>query len=190
MAGERGLVGDLRGLGVAHLADHDDVRVVTQELAQRLREGVTLHHRNLHLLDAIHVVFDGVLDGEQMHVALFDLVEDGVQRGRIARTGRSRHEILTVRPRDEAADQTIFALLQAQGLQRPQTRLFIEDTDHSALALYRRHYRYAQVDRLVAPGETRVTILRQAALGDVHLRAVILMRLTSAGNSERLMVRA
>ena len=39
VAGERGLDGDLRGLEVADLADHDHVRVLAQDGAQRLGEG-------------------------------------------------------------------------------------------------------------------------------------------------------
>jgi hypothetical protein len=39
VAGERRLHGDLRGLAVAHLADHDDVRVLAQDGAQGVGEG-------------------------------------------------------------------------------------------------------------------------------------------------------
>ena len=52
VAGERGLDRDLGGLEVANLADHDDVRVLPQERAQRGREvepDVLVH---LHLVDA------------------------------------------------------------------------------------------------------------------------------------------
>ncbi len=31
MSGERGVHGDMRGLAIAHLADHDDVGVLTNE---------------------------------------------------------------------------------------------------------------------------------------------------------------
>ena len=39
MAGERGMNADMSRLGVAHLADHDDVGIVPQERAQRQCEG-------------------------------------------------------------------------------------------------------------------------------------------------------
>ena len=59
MAGERRLDGDLGGLEVADLADHDDVGVLPQERAQRRGEvqpDVLVH---LHLVDAGQVELDG-----------------------------------------------------------------------------------------------------------------------------------
>ena len=70
MAGERGLDGDLRGLGVAHLADHDHVRVVAQEGAQRVGEGEPDRGLHLGLVDALDLVLDRILDGEDLAVRL------------------------------------------------------------------------------------------------------------------------
>ena len=49
VAGERGLHRHLRGLGVADLADHDDVGVLAQDRAQRGREGDVDLALHLHL---------------------------------------------------------------------------------------------------------------------------------------------
>src|SRR6185503_17950315 len=65
---ERGLDGDLRRLEIAHFADHDDVRILPEERAQRLAEGHPLRVVDGNLDDAFDVVFDGVLRREQLDV--------------------------------------------------------------------------------------------------------------------------
>jgi len=62
MAGQAGLDGDLRRLGIADLADHDDVRVLPQDGAQGLGEAEVDAGIDLDLADAGEVVFDRVLD--------------------------------------------------------------------------------------------------------------------------------
>ena len=65
------LTADLRGLEVADLADHDDVRVLAQEGAQRRGEvepDVLVH---LHLVDAGEVELHGILGGGDVRVDLF-----------------------------------------------------------------------------------------------------------------------
>ena len=52
VAGERGLDRDLRGLEVTNLTDHDDVRVLAQEGAERGREVQADLVVHLHLVDA------------------------------------------------------------------------------------------------------------------------------------------
>ena len=63
VAGERGLDGDLGGLEVADLADHDDVGVLAQEGAQRGGEVEPDVLVDLHLVDADEVVLDRILGG-------------------------------------------------------------------------------------------------------------------------------
>ena len=63
VAGERRLHRHLRGLGVADLADHDDVGVLAQDRAQRGREGDVDLALHLHLAEARVDHLDRVLDG-------------------------------------------------------------------------------------------------------------------------------
>ena len=65
VAGQRGLDRDLRRLQVADLADHDDVRVLAQDRAQRMREGEADLRLHLDLVDAGQLVLDRILDGER-----------------------------------------------------------------------------------------------------------------------------
>ena len=84
------LTRDLGGLEVANLADHDDVRVLPQERAQRGREvqaDVLVH---LHLVDAVQVVLDRILGGGDVAIDRVELGERRVERRRLARAGRAR----------------------------------------------------------------------------------------------------
>ena len=62
VAGQRRLDGDLRGLRVADLADHDLVGVVTQDRAQAARERQPLLLVDRDLGDPAQLVFDRIFD--------------------------------------------------------------------------------------------------------------------------------
>ena len=94
---------DLRGLAVADLADHDDVGVVAQERAQARREGQVDLRVDLRLRDALELVLDRILDGEDVEVGRVDLGEAGVERRRLARAGRAGDQQDAVRPVDESS---------------------------------------------------------------------------------------
>jgi hypothetical protein len=66
VAGERRLDRDLRRLQVADLADEDDVGVLTQEVSQKPGEGQPLLDVDLALDQAVDVVLDGVLGGQDL----------------------------------------------------------------------------------------------------------------------------
>jgi hypothetical protein len=86
----------VHGLGVAHLADLDHVRVLPHRSAHRHPEvgGVDAH---LALVDQRPLVvvddLDGILDGHHVHVAvLVDLIDHARQGGGLARAGRAGHQ--------------------------------------------------------------------------------------------------
>ncbi len=84
----------LHGLEVAHLADEDHVRVLTQHAAQGLGEArhvdadlALVHDRLL----VVVVVLDRVLDRDDVAVEVrVDVVDHRRERGRLARAGRAR----------------------------------------------------------------------------------------------------
>ena len=73
VTGERGLDGDLRRLQIAHFADHDAVRVLPQEGAEDAGEGQADRFVHRHLHDAVEVVLDRFLGGQQLGVDRVDL---------------------------------------------------------------------------------------------------------------------
>ena len=90
VAGERRLDRDLRGLEVADFADEDDVRVLTQEAAQRGGEVEADVLAHLHLVDAHQVELDRVLGGHDVRLGRVDARDRRVERVRLARSGRAR----------------------------------------------------------------------------------------------------
>ena len=75
---------------VADFADHDLVRIVAQDRAQAAREGQALFLVDRNLRDAAHLVFDRIFDGDDLVFVVLDLVERGVERGRLAATRSAR----------------------------------------------------------------------------------------------------
>src|SRR5208282_6477434 len=87
VSGQRRLDGDLRRLRVADFADHDFVRVMAQNRTQSAgeRQSFFLVHRNLR--DAAQLVFDRVFNRDDLVFVGLDLVDGGVERGRLAASG-------------------------------------------------------------------------------------------------------
>jgi hypothetical protein len=92
VAGEARLHGDLGGLGVADLADHDDVRVLAQDGAQAAGEGQLDFRVNLYLADPLDLVLDGVLDGDDVLLRRVEPVQGGVEGGGLAAAGGAGDE--------------------------------------------------------------------------------------------------
>ncbi len=66
MAGQRRLHGDLRGLQIAHFAHHDHVGVLAQDGAQQGGESQPDLRLGLHLVDAVELILDRVLDRDDV----------------------------------------------------------------------------------------------------------------------------
>ena len=87
--GQRRLHGDFGRLQVADLADQDLVRVLPQDRPQALGERVADRRVDGHLHDAVDVVLDRVLGGDQLVLDRVQLVQRAVERGRLAGAGRT-----------------------------------------------------------------------------------------------------
>ena len=119
---------------VADLADHDDVGVVAQERAQPGREGQLDLRVDRDLGDALQLVLDRILDGEDVEVGRVDLGQAGVERGGLARAGRPGDQHDAVRAVDELVHLAQVVVAEADVGQVEQHRLAIEQTDGDALA--------------------------------------------------------
>src|SRR2546422_6787609 len=79
VARERRLDGDLRRLEVADLADEDHVRVLPNDVPEPRGEREADLRLHVDLVDALELVLDRVLDGDDLPVGRVDLVEDPVE---------------------------------------------------------------------------------------------------------------
>jgi hypothetical protein len=169
MAGERGLDRDAAGFQIAHFADHDHVRILAHDRAQRAGEIQPDLRLHLDLVDAFELVFDRILDRDDLHVRRVDLRQRGVQRGGLARTGRAGDQQDAVRTFQHVDETLLEVVGETERGEIEHHRFAIEDTHHHRLAEAGRHGRYAQVEFLALHAQLDAAVLRQAALGDVEL---------------------
>ena len=170
MTGQRGADRDLRRLEVAGLTDEDDVGVLAQEGAQRRREGPAHAVVDLHLVDALQVVLDGILGRHDVVLGRIDRVDGRIERGRLARARRPRDEDHAVRLVDRPGELLQAPLVEAELREVELQRVLVEDPEDRLLAEDRRQGRHAKVDLAGAVPELEAPVLRHAALGDVQVR--------------------
>ena len=168
MACESGLNGHLGGFQIADLADEHDVRVLTQERAEHLRERIADFMVDRHLHDSVHIVFDRLLGGEDLGVDVVDAAENGIERGRLPRAGGPRHYDDAVRFLDIHRDLLVHVFGEADVLEIERRRALVEDTHNHRLAVRRRQARHAKIDRASGHVDRDSSVLRNTALGDVE----------------------
>src|SRR5690606_19612143 len=164
VTGQRRLDGDLGGFAVAHFADHDHIRILTHDGAQRAGEVEADLRLGLDLVDALDLVLDRVLDGDDLHVRRVDLRQRRIQRGGLARTGGAGDQQDAVRALQHVDEATEELVGETQRLEVEYNRFAVEDTHHHRLTVRGRHGGYAQVQLLALHADHDAAVLRQAAL--------------------------
>ena len=170
MAGERGLHRDLRGLQIADLADHDDVRVLPQDGAQGPGEAQVDARIGLGLADAVEVVLDRILHRHDVERPGVEPGERRIQRGGFARARRPGHQHDAMRPVDQFVEPGERGFAHAEPSQFEPPRLLVEQAQHHALAVAGRQRRHPHVDRPPGQAQGDAAVLRQAFFGNVELR--------------------
>jgi len=125
------------------------------------------------LQHAFELVFDRVLDGDQLVLAAVDLAERGIQRGRLAAAGGAGDEQHAVGHGGEPAQRFEGDGLEAEAVERERgqfvgERAAVEDAQHRVLAVDAWHDRDAQVDFAPLVADAEAPVLRHAPLGDVE----------------------
>ena len=128
VAGERGVDGDLRGLGVADFADEDLVGIVAEDGAQAAGEGEALLLVDGNLRDAADLVLDRVFDGDDLVFFALDLVERGVEGGGLAGAGGAGDEHHAVGLLDVAAEAAEVVFGEADDVERELRELLATST--------------------------------------------------------------
>ncbi len=134
MARLRGLDRDFGGFQVADFADHDDVRILAQERAQRRGERHAALDVLLHLVDAGQADFDRVFGGGNVARLIVEDAQRGIQRHRLARAGRAGDQHHAVGLVDRIQEQLLLRRLIAELVDAQFGSAAIEDTQHHLLA--------------------------------------------------------
>ncbi|MNQ96372.1 hypothetical protein D3C85_1119740 [compost metagenome] len=169
MPGLRRLDGDRGGFQVADLADHDHVRVLAQEGAQRLGEVHALLGVDVDLVDAFQVDLHRVFGGGDVDVRGVEDVQAGIQRHRLARAGGAGDQDHALRLAQRLEVQRLLLFLVAQGVDAHLRAGGVENPHHDLLAPQGRAGVDPEVDGLVGGDfEFDPAILRLAPLGNIH----------------------
>ena len=150
VAGERRLHRDLRRLAVADLADHDHVRVLTQNGAQagcEAQADLGIHLRLAHALDRI---FDRIFDGEDVAAAVVQRAQARIKRGRLAAAGRAGDEDDAIGLMQRAAEHRVGHAGEPEHIEGNACILLVEDTHDNALPRPARQGRDTHVEHLAA----------------------------------------
>src|SRR5271156_1623440 len=173
VAGERGVDGYLRGFLVADFADHDFVRVVTQDGTQAAGEGEALLFVHGNLSDASDLVFGRVLDGDDFVFVVLDFVDGGVQRCSFSGASGSGDEDHAVGFLNVATEAGFVRAVETDYVECQVTEFlaesfFVEDTQHGVFAVDGGHDGNAEVHEATFVTHAEATVLRDAAFGDIE----------------------
>src|SRR5262245_78117 len=94
--------GNVRRLLVAHFPDHDHVRILANESTQGGCKRETDLRLDLRLVDAGNLIFDRILDGQNLSCRVVEYAEHGGERRRLAAAGWPGDDDQTVGKRKEA----------------------------------------------------------------------------------------
>src|SRR6266513_117024 len=153
MARQAGIGCDRCGLQITNLADHDDVRGLTQDGAQRNRKRHSDIVVHLYLIDPRHLIFNWFFHRDDLAVRLIDVVEAGVKGARFPRTSRTGHEQDSIGRTQQTFEFLLIIAEEAEfGKAEEQTR-FVE---------------HAQDNRFLFYLHLNASILRQTLFRDTH----------------------
>src|SRR5258708_2537598 len=173
VAGQRGLDGNLRGFRVADFADHDLVRVVTQNRAQAAGKGQAFFFIDGNLRDSANLVLERVLNGDDLVFVALDFVQRRIQRGGLAaarRSGDQHHAVGFSNVVTEAAQVLIVKTdyVQNQVAKLLAHGFFIEHAQHGVFTVNGGHDGNAEVDQPVVVLDAEAAVLGHATLGNVE----------------------
>ena len=169
VSGERGLHRDLRGFVVADFANHDDVRILAQDGAQRLGEVQIDFRIHLGLADTGEFILDRVFHRHDVGMRRVQHLQRRVQGGGFARTCGAGDQHNAVRLLHQVFKLLQGLALHAHGLQGESAFAFVQQTQHRAFAVRTRQRGHAHIDGALAESQGNAAVLRQTFFGDVQV---------------------
>ena len=168
VARQCGLNGDLGRVFITNFPHQNAVRVLTQEGAQHARERDADTLMDGHLHNAVDVVFHRVLGCQHLGIDGIHLAQCGVERGRLTRArGAGDHEN-AVGLVDGIEDILVQLRREVQVIQVQVHGVAVENTHHHGLTVLGGQGVDTHIHAALAHLHHDTTILRHAALGNVH----------------------
>ena len=169
MSGEGGLERDRRGLPVPHLPHHDDVRILAEDGAEPGLEGEVRLGVHLPLGHPVEVVFDRVLQGDDVPLRALDLVEDRVERRGLPRAGRPHGEQHAAVPAHLRPQRHDHERGHPQGLEGAHGAVAVEHAQHALLPVLGGEGGHPEAQLHAVEQQLERAVLGHPPLGDVHL---------------------
>ena len=170
MPRERRLDAHLRRLRVAHLADEDHVGRLPQHGPNDAGEVEPDLVLDLHLVDAGEVILHRVFGRDDLRVGPIELVERGVERGRLAGARGAGDENDAVGPADQVLKKAEVLLGEAELADADLDVVFVEHPHHDRLPVVGGQHADAEVVVFAIGRELDASVLRPAAFGDIEFR--------------------
>ena len=160
VTGQRSPDGDVGRLAVADLTHHHHVRVLSQDVPQPggKRQPDVGTHRDL--VDALQLVLDRFLDGDDPLMHRVDRAEEGVQRSRLAGAGRPGDQDDPVRLDDQLAQDRLVLGIEAQPVEGQKNGAAGQQAQRHALPVNRRHGGDTDVEFLALDADVDAAVLR------------------------------
>ncbi|MNS74569.1 hypothetical protein D3C72_1080500 [compost metagenome] len=169
VTGERGLNGDLRGFEIADFANHDDVRVLTQDRAQGLGKGQVDLGVDLCLADAGQFIFDRVFHRHDVALAGIELAQRGIQRGGFARARGPGHQHDAVWLGHQLFEAAQGFTLHADRAEAEFVFALVQQAQHGTLAMGTGQGGDTHIDGARAQAQADTAVLRQALFRNVEV---------------------
>ena len=141
-------------------------RSIERRPRAKVRPALRVH---LHLVDALELVLDRVLDGDDVLVDRVHLGQRGVQGGGLARAGRPGDQHRAVGLVEAGLEAGAGLAVHAQRVQVQQRLALVQQAHDDALAVHGGHAHDAHVDRPLLHGQAHAAVLGHALLGDVQV---------------------
>ena len=169
MPGQRRFNGNLRRLRVPDFPDHDNVRILAQNGPERVGEGESDVFLGGHLIDARNLKLHRVFHRDDIISRIVQLIERGVKRGGLARTGRAGDQNQAVGGINGRLEILKRFGVQPQLVDAGRQIGLVQHAKHDFLPVNRGQNRNPKIIILAADLDAQASVLRQAALGDVQV---------------------
>ena len=143
---------------------------MAQDRAQGAREGHVDPGIDLRLRDAVEFVLDRIFDRHDVQPERIDARQRGVQRGGLARAGRTGDQYNAMGLVDQVVDPRQRPIIHAKGRQLELAAFLVEQTQHGTLAETGGQSGDTHVDLAARQAQRNAPVLRQALLGNVEIR--------------------
>ena len=158
-----------RRFGVADFADHDHVGRLPQDAAEQFGEVQVDGRVDLRLADSGYRIFDRILDGVDLALAIVEVVDTRIKRRGLAAARRPRDQDQAAGIVKQLHQVIVVALDEAQPVNRQKLGVAQQQSQRAVLAMQSRQGVDAQVHCLaVGPLQHPTSVHRPAMLRNVQ----------------------